>query len=218
MSVYELWREGHKHHVSDQEARIANAVKCLKLVRHLVDFEKVVDFGCGIGAWLHAAQTLGASSVTGIEGEWIRETETLISKDLIRVVDLAKVTLNLKKEFDLAMCVEVAEHLPENAADGFCRSLTSASSYILFSAAVPGQGGVGHFNEQPLPYWVEKFWKLGYVPIDPIRPYIATDTSIFSWLRRNLIMFVDYDYLIRSRDLLRFSRPISDFRLEYRPI
>jgi hypothetical protein len=218
MSVYELWREGHKQHVSDQETRIANAVKCLKLVRHLVDFEKVVDFGCGIGAWLHAAQTLGALSVTGIEGEWICETETLISKDLIRVVDLAKVTLNLKKEFDLAMCVEVAEHLPENAADGLCRSLSSASSYILFSAAVPGQGGVGHFNEQPLPYWVEKFWRLGFVPIDPIRPYIATDTSIFSWLRRNLIMFVDYNYLIRSGALLRFSRPISDFRLEYRPI
>jgi SAM-dependent methyltransferase len=217
MSVYEQWRDGHKQHVADQEARIASALKCLKLIRPLVNFEKVVDFGCGIGAWLHAAKILGASSVTGIEGEWIRETDTLIDKDLIRIVDLAKETLDLKKEFDLALTIEVGEHLPENAANGFCQSLTSASSYILFSAAVPGQTGLGHCNEQPLPYWVEKFWRLGYVPIEPIRPYIATDTSIFSWLRRNLIMFVDYNHLIRSDALLRFSRPISDFRLEYRP-
>ena len=218
MSVYELWRNGHKQHVADQQTRIESAAKCLKLVRPLVSFEKVVDFGCGIGAWLHAASTLGATTIAGIEGEWIRETDTLIDKQHIRVADLAKETLDLKKAFDLAMSIEVAEHLPESAADGFCASLTSSASCILFSAAVPGQGGLGHCNEQPLPYWVEKFWKLGYVPIEPVRPYIATDTSILSWLRRNLIMFVDYSHLIRSEALLRYARPISDFRLEYRPL
>ena len=113
------------------------------------------------------------------------------------------------------MSIEVAEHLPESAADGFCRTLASASDYLLFSAAIPGQGGVGHFNEQPLPYWVDKFWKLGFVPIEPIRPYIAEDRTIQPWLRQNLIMFIKYDALIRSDALLRFARPLCDFRLRY---
>ncbi len=218
MSTDEIWREGHRRHAAERRARIANATKCLKLVRPLVDFDNVIDFGCGIGAWLHAAASLGATQVTGVEGSWILEADTVIDKALIQIVDFETKMPTYKKEYDLAMSIEVAEHLPESAADGFCRMLVSASSHILFSAAVPRQGGIGHYNEQPLPYWVSKFWALGYVPIEPIRPYIAHDTSIYPWLRSNLIMFVDYGHLIRSERLLRFARPISDFRLEYKPL
>jgi cyclopropane fatty-acyl-phospholipid synthase-like methyltransferase len=216
MSTDELWTAGHRHHNADRAARIASALKCLKLVRGLLPIDSVIDFGCGIGAWLHAAQTLGAQSVIGLEGKWIRGCDTVVDQDRIEVVDLASESPTFSKEFDLAMSIEVAEHLPETAADGFCSSMVSASDHILFSAAIPGQGGIGHCNEQPLPYWVTKFWQRGYVPIEPIRPYIATDRSIHPWLRQNLIMFVNYDTLIRADALLRFARPFSDFRLHYR--
>ena len=70
-------------------------------------------------------------------------------------------------------------------------------------------------NEQPLPYWVDKFWKLHYVPIEAVRPYIAEDKTVLPWLRRNMVMFVSYATLTRSPSLLRFARPLGDFRLAY---
>jgi SAM-dependent methyltransferase len=212
------WKAGHRRHNAEREARISNATKCLKLVCDVVPLGHVVDFGCGIGAWLYAAETLGAGSVLGIEGTWIHEADTIVSKAKIQVADLATDPPFFAKQFDLAMAIEVAEHLPEKSADKFCRSLVSAADRILFSAAVPGQPGIGHINLQPLPYWVSKFWALGYAPIELIRPYIADDKSIYWWLRQNLVMFVAYDKLIRSPNLLRFARPIADFRLNYRPV
>jgi SAM-dependent methyltransferase len=215
---FEMWVPGHHQHMADRDARLMNARKCLKFVQAIHPFRDVIDFGCGIGAWLQAAADLGATTVVGVEGEWIRDTPTLIEKELITVADLATAPPRYQKQFDLAITIEVAEHLPESAANGFCDSLVSASDCILFSAAIPGQGGVGHVNEQPLPYWVKKFWQHGYVPVEAIRPFIAPDRTVYLWLRQNLVMFVNYDLLIRSEPLLRHARPLMDFRLAYRHI
>jgi hypothetical protein len=218
MATSDDWKIGHQQHNAERATRVANATKCLKLVRSFMPLGDVVDFGCGIGAWVYAAEQLGATSALGIEGDWITGTDTIVDKAKIRIADLAADPPIFTKEFDLAMAIEVAEHLPEASADAFCRSLASASNRILFSAAIPKQGGVGHVNEQPLPYWVEKFWALGYVPLELIRPYIANDKSVYFWLRQNLIMFVAYDELVRSSDLIRHARPIGDFRLYYRSL
>ena len=212
------WIVGHQQHNAERTSRLANARKCLKLIKSFMPLGDVVDFGCGIGAWLQAAHDLGATSILGIEGEWIRKTDTIIDQDHIRTADLAVKPPIFVKEFDLAMSVEVAEHLPEASADAFVAAMVSASTRILFSSAIPGQGGRGHHNEQPLTYWLEKFWGRRYVPLEPIRPYIVNDRSIYWWLRQNLIMFVAYDELLRSPDLMRFARPIEDFRLHHRPL
>src|SRR5215212_4458930 len=213
----EQWTTAHKDHAKGATERIQSALKCLRLIRTFVDFDSVVDFGCGVGAWLEACRQLGARNLLGFEGEWISQTETVVPRELIQIRDLSSGMVDLQKRYTLAMTIEVAEHLPERAADGFCESLVRASDYILFSAAIPKQGGVGHVNEQPLLYWVERFWKLRYVPIEPIRPYIARDRTILPWLRQNLVMFVNYDAAIRSADVMRFARPVSDFRLHYDP-
>jgi hypothetical protein len=215
MSVAEDWLKGHKQHSDESALRVENGTKCLRLLKEFAPFDKVVDFGCGIGAWLLAAQGLGATEILGLEGPWILDAETVISKGLIRIVDLATESVNLEKRYDLALTIEVAEHLPEQAADRFCASLVAASDRILFSAAIPKQGGIGHVNEQPLMYWVEKFWRLGYVPLEAMRPYLASDRAIYPWLRQNLIMFVSYSVLVRTPEMLRFARPLSDFALRY---
>lgn len=214
-TLTEQWASGHKSHSADAENRIYNGYRCLRMVREFIDFNAVVDFGCGIGGWLRAAEILGAGTIQGIEGEWIKQAEVLVPMEKIRVADLAQVEISYRKEFDLAISIEVAEHLPETSADMFCRGLVSASDTILFSAATKGQTGIGHINEQPLSYWVAKFWSLGYVPLEPLRPYIRGDQNIYGWLRRNLVMFVSYSLLIRSPNLLRHARPLSDFALIY---
>lgn len=218
MSAAEEWKRGHQEHNADRTARILSATKCLRVVRGFMNFDSVIDFGCGIGAWLEAAHTLGATRLVGIEGEWIRNTDTLIDKDLIRIADLATMPPFFAKDFDLAISIEVAEHLPETCADNFVNAITSSSSRVLFSAAIPKQGGIGHVNEQPLLYWVEKFWARRYVPLEPIRPFIQNEKAIYPWLRQNIVMFVHFDELVRCPELMRFARPIADFRLHYRPL
>jgi hypothetical protein len=215
MSLAEQWSEGHKQHSAEKELRIENALKCLKLVRPLVPFESVIDFGCGIGGWLCAAQRLGAHTILGIEGEYIRDADTIIPQESIVTQDLSSYSFDWKKKFDLAVTIEVAEHLPESSADVLCNNLVNASDFVVFSAARVGQTGLGHINEQPLGYWVKKFWARGYIPLEVFRPYIAADKSIYPWLRMNLVMFVSYSSFLRSPKLLAYARPLSDFNHLY---
>ncbi len=214
-SNHALWISGHKGHSEDAERRIESAYRCLKHLRGVVPMETVVDFGCGIGAWMHAAHKMGAKVVKGIEGEWITQAEVLVPREAIEVHDLETDIPDLNKAFDLAMTIEVAEHLKAAAAPSFIKALTQASNYVLFSAAIPGQTGVGHVNEQPLGYWVEKFWTLKYVPLEPIRPFISEDRHIYGWLRQNLVMFVSYTEFLRNERLHRWARPLKDFELRY---
>ena len=94
--------------------------------------------------------------------------------------DLTK-NLKLNKTFDLAMSLEVAEHLPSDQAEIFVETLTKLAPVILFSAAIPGQGGMGHINEQWPDYWVNLFIKKGYQPIDYIRRKICNNDRVQWW-------------------------------------
>jgi hypothetical protein len=91
--------------------------------------------------------------------------------------------------FDLALCLEVAEHLPENKAPLLVDNLTSSSSVILFSAAIPYQGGTNHYNEQWLSYWIKLFNNKGYKEVDLLRPLIWDNVNIMPWYKQNIIIF-----------------------------
>jgi hypothetical protein len=205
------YRNVHQSHDKDKQRRFYNAQTCLRKLRSFWEFDSVVDFGCGIGGWLAAAKSLDATVFRGFEGDWIRKTPTLIDQSCIEVVDLSVESPKLERRYDLCMSLEVAEHLPEKVAGRFCDDLTGASDFVLFSAAIPGQGGAGHVNEQFIDYWIELFWQRHYVPLDLIRPYIQNDKQIYWWLRQNMICFVRYDVLIERPSLLSRMAPLSSF-------
>ena len=106
-------------------------------------------------------------------------------------------SLDLGRRFDLVISLEVAEHLPENAADTFVDSLVQHGDVILFSATIPFQGGHGHINEQWPGYWAEKFLGHGYRATDVLRPMIWGDETVFWWLRQNTLLFLSEDALSR---------------------
>lgn len=144
---------------------------------------RVVDVGCGEGWWGKAfADQLGCE-VLGLDGAGC---EPLIP---FREVDLER-PLPLKDlgEFDLAVCLEVAEHLPPGRADSFIADLCELAPLILFSAAIPGQGGMGHLNEQWPGYWVERFAIHGFRCSGDLRWRIWDDDRIENWYRQNLIL------------------------------
>jgi hypothetical protein len=82
----------------------------------------------------------------------------------------------------------VAEHLHPDSADNLVETLTSLSSRILFSAAVPGQMGQNHLNEQWPEYWQEKFSGFGYVFHDVLRPVFWNNRQVPRWYKQNMFM------------------------------
>ena len=112
----------------------------------------------------------------------------------------------LSKPFELAQSLEVAEHLDHIFAANFVKLLTSLADVVLFSAAIPYQGGVCHINEQPPAYWAELFAKQGYVCLDFLRPSIWGDESVLWWYRQNLLVFVHKD---RQAQLFPTLSPVS---------
>jgi hypothetical protein len=91
--------------------------------------------------------------------------------------------------YDLALCLEVAEHLPERAAAPLVTQLTKAAPIVLFSAAIPGQGGHGHVNEQPHKYWHRLFASHQFVTIDCIRPRVWQNPQVAYWYRQNVFVY-----------------------------
>ena len=96
------------------------------------------------------------------------------------------------------MCLEVAEHLPEQSAKTLVESLCSLSDFILFSAAIPGQGGLHHLNEQWQEYWVVQFKEKGFAAFDCIRPKIWNNSKIQFWYKQNILLFAKRE---KSNDL-----------------
>ena len=148
-----------------------------------------IDVGCGVGTWLAALREHGVVDVQGLDGPWVSESQLVIPPERFRRADLSQ-PLDLGRRYELAISLEVAEHLPAGRADGFVADLTSLADFVLFSAAVPGQGGRGHVNEQWAEYWAERFARHGYVACDVVRPALWHDDSIAYWYRQNVLLYV----------------------------
>lgn len=159
-----------------------------KLVQ-LINPKSVVDVGCGPGFWLAEFGSHGVEDLLGIDGEWIPEQLLKISSDRILKHDLVE-PLELSKRFDLVVCLEVAEHFPASAADQLVETLTRLGPVILFSAAIPGQGGVHHINEQPPEWWERKFKARGFQRVKGFGEKFAGDQNVSWWYQRNMVFYV----------------------------
>lgn len=151
----------------------------------------VVDIGCGEGAWLAAFAAAGCA-VAGVDGQQVDRSRLLVGEDAFVAHDLERPLGDALegRRFDLAVSLEVAEHLTPARADGFIDDLVALSDRVLFSAATPGQGGYGHLNEQPHEYWITRFEDRGYAVSGLLRRQIADDTAVAAWYRANLLLFV----------------------------
>jgi SAM-dependent methyltransferase len=171
-----------------QTADAARRILDLVLPR-LPPVHSALDVGCGVGAWLSVLQERGVGDLLGVDGAWVDEKLLKIPADQFRRADLSA-PLNLERRFDLAICLEVAEHLPPDRADGFVAELAGAADFVLFSAAIPFQGGYGHVNEQWQSYWAARFARRGFAVRDWVRPRLWTDPKISGWYRQNLLLYV----------------------------
>ena len=205
---------GEWFYAGQKDGSAASAEQILPLVFDLVLPSSVVDVGCGTGAWLAVARNLGADSVLGIDGAWVPESMMSIPADHFLQWDLSRSLQQNGRRFDLALCMEVAECLGAEYADSLVADLCSLSDVILFSAAVPGQTGLDHHNEQWPSYWRSRFRQWGYELVDCMRSRLWSDDRVEPWYAQNTYLYVNADRLATDVRLRKAAAETGRMPLE----
>lgn len=195
-----------KHYNTDfyldqQDGSYLSARKIIPVVAAVFNPASVVDVGCGVGYWLKVwKEEHQVKEVLGLEGPYVTPAMLKVDPANVQFQDL-KEPITLNRKFDLAMSLEVAEHLPASHAERFVQSLTSLSNVVLFSAAVVGQEGTYHINEQMPEYWSQLFEKFGFVPVDYVRPLIWNMDQVDWWYKQNILLFIHKDSVAKYPQL-----------------
>ena len=184
-----LLKEYNMEFYNDMEIlSVSSAKEIIPILVERYNPLSVVDIGCGTGAFAFEFMRTGLTKVVGIEGEWMKNVSTILPKDNFFYYDITE-TIEPNIIYDLCLCLEVAEHLEKSKARILVSSLTSLSSRVVFSAAIPLQGGNHHVNEQWPEYWAALFAEKGYfLEWDP-RISIWNNSKIASCYRQNLLVF-----------------------------
>lgn len=200
-----------KFFAGQREGSDRSAHRVVGLVVDLVRPGSVADVGCGVGAWLASFAEAGVGRVLGFDGDYVPRDMLRIPRDRFVPVNLQE-ALPTDERFDLAMSLEVAEHLPEAVADRFVATLCGLAPVVLFSAAIPLQGGTGHINERAQSHWARKFAARGYRAVDAIRPVIWGDDSVKFWYRQNTLLYAS-EGALASNERLRIAAERTDERM-----
>jgi SAM-dependent methyltransferase len=116
----------------------------------------VVDIGCGPGLYVEEMR------VRGVMAYGIDNDPRMIENDVLSRVDIVSDNW-LDQATDIALSLEVGEHIPEHGADAYVGFISGTNAHTLyFSAASLGQGGDGHINCQPKSYWIKKLHRVGF--------------------------------------------------------
>jgi len=179
-----------------EDANLSSARVVIPLALQFVQAKSVIDIGCGQGLWLRACMESGIEDVVGYDGEYVDREKLSIPKEKFIAANLEQ-PLQLGRTFDLAVSLEVGEHLTDGASRTFVKNVTSAAPVILFSAAIPGQQGVHHINEQWPDYWEARFKEQGYVPVDCLRHHVWNDKRVSFFYAQNVMFYIKESELAR---------------------
>jgi SAM-dependent methyltransferase len=181
--------------ITDRGLNAARVI--VPLLLKLVQPRSVLDVGCGYGAWLKAFQEHGLERLRGLDGTQVDPRRFLVDPQCFRAVDLRHCP-SPDEPFDLALCLEVGEHIPTRHSRQLVQFLTRSAPLVLFSAAIPGQGGVGHVNEQWPDFWRALFAEHGFRRLDPIRRHVWQDPQVPGWYQQNLLLYASAEAIAAS--------------------
>lgn len=171
-----------------REGSLRSAQKVLPVIHDLLAIRSVLDVGCGAGAWLKAHGDYGVRDSLGVDGDYVDRQVLLIESERFLPQDITR-SFDLGRHFDLVQCLEVAEHVPGDLSSTLVDNITRHGRLVLFSAAVPGQGGEDHINERSYGYWRDLFAARGFRLFDFVRRRIEGIDEVEFWYRYNLLFF-----------------------------
>lgn len=189
-----------------------SAERIVPMVMDLIPVESVLDVGCGVGAWLLVFQNNGVKDIMGIDGNWVEGDQILIPRERFTVRELGQ-NFDLNRRFDLAVCLEVAEHLKPVSAPKLIAELCQLAPVVLFSAAIPNQGGIGHVNEQWPSYWAKLFADQNYKFIDALRLKTWEDDEVAWWYSQNMVIYANKHALSNNPKLAAAQMDSNTFPL-----
>ena len=160
-----------------------SADRIVPVVVDVIAPRSVIDVGCGTGEWLAAFRAAGIEDVLGLDGDYADRAQLHIPASAFEAVDLSQ-PLRIARRFDLAISLEVAEHLPPERGESFVADLAALAPVVLFSAAVPDQGGIDHIAERWQDEWAVLFARHGLRPLDVVRPVVWDDENVENWTPR----------------------------------
>jgi len=164
----------------------------------------VLDIGCGRGVWLAEWKRQAIPRLQGLDGAYVDIKSLLVPQADFRATDISQ-PFDLQQKFDLVECLEVAEHIPEANAETLVDNIVRHGDLVLFSAAIPGQGGEFLVNERPYAFWRAKFAARGYQAYDAIRSQVAQLQEIEPWYRYNAFVFANDAGAVRLSEAARKS-------------
>ena len=174
----------------------------------LPQLRSVVDVGCGTGTWVKAFLGRGIERGIGVDGDYVHRNQLRIPESNFVPKDLT-LPLSLGERFDLCVSMEVAEHLPASRAASFVQDLTKLAPVVLFSAAIPQQGGTNHINEQWPEYWAELFARQGYRTVDCLRSRLWNDPRVEYFYRQNAFLFANDEFYAQLESVPKVPMPLS---------
>ena len=173
-------------------------------IMQLIRSQRVIDIGCGTGEWLEVFKKQGVKEVLGVDGGWFDESLLKISSNEFIKLDFTKEELKIGRTFDLAITLEVINHIPKDRTRDFIRLMTQVAPVVLFSAPIPYQGGSGaRINEQWPAYWAELFKENGFLAADCLRDKIWADQRIERWYAQNMLIFADKSRISHLPELIK---------------
>jgi SAM-dependent methyltransferase len=196
-----------------QEGAVRSAREVVPLLLEWVRPASVVDVGCGNGTWLSVFREAGVKTILGLDGDYVDQNQLLIPREFFQPADLANPP-STGARFDLVVSLEVAEHLPEEAAARFVAFLTGLGPVVAFSAAIPHQRGTHHVNEQWPGYWAGLFRERGFTVVDALRDRLWTNDAVEWWYAQNLLLFVRDSALAQFPALARAAEQTRGRRLD----
>ncbi len=180
------------HYNEDHNTRSAQEI--IPYLLNYIKPESIIDIGCGLGQWLKIFEERGVKRIVGVDGNHVPKDKIFINPKFFIEANLEDIEILSSildnEKFDLAINLEVAEHLKPQSAKKFIDFITSLSDTILFSAAIPNQTGENHFNEQNHDYWQKLFAKKDYVFLDVFREKLWSNAKINWWYRQNMFLVV----------------------------
>ena len=201
-------------HIRDMSS--GSAAAAVPKILEVYPARSVIDVGCGIGAWLKAFADRGVTRIAGIDGDYVDRNRLMVPAACFVGCDLdvpfsftaLHRSLGGSQRFDLAISLEVGEHLPVARAASLVSDLCALSDVVLFGAAIPFQGWQRvHVNEQWQSYWAAIFAANGYDAFDALRPLIWSSPNIAYFYKQNTIFYVKRGTRAHQEFLARCGTP-----------
>ena len=178
--------------VSSRSEEVSNKV-LTHLFKSAIQIKSIKDVGCGEGEWFNS-KVLNEGKYDLFAYDLPEAIALAKSKSKIDIkfhpINLEFIEINIFADTDVTIFTEVAEHLTEECAKKIINFICDTSKIVIFSGAIPGQGGYNHINEQPLKYWIQLFEVNNFIPVDFLRPIIREEKSVPFYYRNNLFLFI----------------------------